>query len=389
MAVPSLHTRPLLVGQWLVLTLLLFTAVAQANMGRESSAGQLVAEPVGIKDIAIVRETLAIDLRPLAANGFAMIEVVYQLHNHGPAKRLDLLFASGEWGITDFRVWLGDQPVHTTRAEGNTLPTTWQAPKETPGIHNERGLQYLEFEGTPMAFTVVVSPGPQVLTVRYSARAAVHVDRSPTVYHQFAYVLAPARDWSDFGGLDVAIQLPESWRAACTPSLAREGDILKGRFETLPADAIAVTVQAPEGRAFYPMVYASEAFFGLAMLGGAFLCWRAGRSKGRSLARPAKALPSTMKQRAWPNSLGVAALYDLAVVVAGMVALLTPFWVLPAGQEGRNYETNPLGVIALPFFLSVLAVPSGFLIAQSTAVIVRYRAAAKARRESTPTASLE
>jgi hypothetical protein len=45
----------------------LLPTVVVANVGPHSSGGQLVAEPMGVAEIAIVRETLAIDLRPLAA----------------------------------------------------------------------------------------------------------------------------------------------------------------------------------------------------------------------------------------------------------------------------------------------------------------------------------
>jgi hypothetical protein len=45
----------------------LLPTVVVANVVPHSSGGQLVAEPMGVAEIAIVRKTLAIDLRPLDA----------------------------------------------------------------------------------------------------------------------------------------------------------------------------------------------------------------------------------------------------------------------------------------------------------------------------------
>lgn len=41
--------------------------------------------------------------------------------------------------------------------------------------------------------------------------------------------------------------LPSRWLAASLPVLTREGDTLLGSFDGLPSEAIALTVQAPEG----------------------------------------------------------------------------------------------------------------------------------------------
>ena len=155
----------------------------------------------------------------------------------------------GAAGVYEFQVWIDDLAVASAPAEGTEIPASWQAPKYTPGIQGGQDVDYLSYSRTgvtPLAFTVVIPPGPRTLKVRYSAEAATHLNGRPTVYRQFAYVLAPARAWSEFGGLDVKIRLPENWRIACTPPLIREGDTLVGSFDDLPADAIALTVQAPQ-----------------------------------------------------------------------------------------------------------------------------------------------
>ncbi len=89
---------------------------ALANVGPPSSGGYIIGEPVGIKDVAITRETLTIDLRPLAANGLTRVEAVYHLHNRGEEKRLDLVFAGGAAGMAEFQVWLDEVSIPSNPA---------------------------------------------------------------------------------------------------------------------------------------------------------------------------------------------------------------------------------------------------------------------------------
>src|SRR5262245_61072630 len=73
--------------------------------------GDVNTEPWGLKEVAIVQKQLTIDLRPLAALRPAYVEVVYDLNNAGPSKKLDLLFVSGEAGVHDFEARLDNEPV--------------------------------------------------------------------------------------------------------------------------------------------------------------------------------------------------------------------------------------------------------------------------------------
>ncbi len=375
MAIPCSPAPRLLVAAWLALVVLMVPAVARANVGPPSSGGQVVGEPVGVVGVDITRETLTIDLCPLAGNGLAQVEAVYHLSNPGSEKKLDLLFASGSANVADFQVWLGGQSVASAPAKDKKLPPSWQAPRQTPGLHGESGLDYLRYHPrgvTPVAFTVVVPSGRHDLKVRYAAEAATYLMGYPTVYRQFAYVLAPARAWSAFGGLDVTVHLPESWRAACAPALERAGDTLKGSFANLPADAIVLTVQAPEGWAFWPLTYAGLGLLGLAGLGGAVACWRGGRSKGRRLALPTETRSNWLDRHAWPKSIGLGVAWGLAVLATGTFATFSPDWVLPAGQAS-HYGYGQVFAMLGVFFLGILALPLGFLIAQVTAVVVRRR----------------
>lgn len=339
----------------------LLPAMACANVGPPWRGGQVVAEPTGTIDVDIKRETLHIDLRPLAANELAVVEAVYHLDNRGAEKKLELLFASGSSSVSEFHVWLDKDPVPTAAAPEQKLPESWQPPRSTPPLPGGTSdVQYLPHRVppiAPLALTVVIPPGRHDLRVQYKAEAATHLYGQPTVYRQFAYVLAPARSWASFGGLDVQIDLPADWRVACEPDLKRVGDALTGSFGQIPADSIALTVQAPEGPNYDRVSTATTVLFGVAGLGGPVVCWYGGLRRGRRNGR-ARIL-----------ALGLGCLWALAVFGAGLLAVFAPEWTLPEGQAthyGYGQAFAILGVI----LLSVAAAPVGFLITLITASIV-------------------
>src|SRR5262249_50559988 len=241
------------------LALLLFPAVARANMAPPSSGGNSAAEPIGIEGVAVTRETLTIDLRPLAANGLARIEAVYHLYNRGPERKLDLLFNVGSQIESDFQVWIGDQPVPSSPGPDRYYPKSWNdRGGSTPGgpeLKRSDWLMYYPTGSTScVAVTVIVPHSEHELKVRYAAQAAVHYYGWPAVFRQFVYMLAPAREWPR---LDVTVLLPEGWHAAWTTDLKREGNTLRGSFDKLPGDSIALTVQAPTGWAYWVLVWLS------------------------------------------------------------------------------------------------------------------------------------
>ena len=89
---------------------LLLPAVGWSNAGPPTrGAPAFLAEPVGIRDVEIVREHLNIDLRGFANGGPAQVEAVYQLHNRGPEQMLDLVFVTGAGAVLGFQVRLGDE----------------------------------------------------------------------------------------------------------------------------------------------------------------------------------------------------------------------------------------------------------------------------------------
>ena len=361
---------------WLVVAfgVLLLPGLVQANVGPPSSGGQVVAEPVGIQEIEIRWEVLQIDLRPLAENEPAMVVAEYQLENHGPEKSLNLLFASGSAEVSQLTVTLDEKPIPSQPAPDTPLPESWQPPKETPGLHGDPPISYLDYGSQPAiphAMTVVIPEGSHKLRVQYRAEAAVHRYGRPTIYHQFAYILAPARAWSRFGGMDVKIQLPPGWLVSCNLALQRTGDVLAGRFSELPADAIALTTQAAVSDSYG---VANEGLFWLYLLSAVFglaFCWKRGRHTGRELAK----LPSeSPPRRVWPTSLFAGILAGLTTFATGLLAIFVPDFLLPANQI-THYGYGKFFYLFGVIYLSSNVVLIGFGVAQLTSRWIRKRSA--------------
>ena len=378
------HKQGFSCSPWIALLLLMVPAIARANIGPSSFGGHIVADPIGVIGIAITHEKLTIDLRPLATNDLPQIKALYHLHNGGAERILELLFASGSANVTDFQVWLEAKPILSRATKETKLPASWRPPTQTPGLSDGSGLDYLSYESknvTPVGFTVTVPPGSHDLKVQYAAEASTHLSGYPTVYRQFAYVLSPARAWSNFGGLDVTIHIPKNWRAACTPALARMGGTLKGSFAKLPADAIALTLQEPEGWTYHLIAYFSLGLLGLIMIGGAVLCWRCGRLKGRRLAAPNKPRPNWLQRHAWPTAIGVGIIWGIAIFAAGFFAIFGPEMGLPHSQVNHYGYRQTFAMIGV-IFLCILVIPVGFMIVQLTAIIIHHRDLAKMNRET-------
>ena len=266
-----------------LLLAMLFTAPrAEANAGPPYYAnGKIAAEPSGMAGITIAHETLVIDMRRLPASPPSMlgksdppkpsypidVSVAYSITNSGPAREIALIFASGAPSTAGFSATLNGRPIAAQPATDVAVPAEWQPPATTPGL-NGKDLIYLDpardtFDAQQVepwghypriaersatssyAFTATIPAGDSVLAVRYQAEPQQHRSGGYTDQlksYQFAYVLAPARAWDGFGDLDVTVHLPACWAAASRPELARAGDELRGSFDAVPADALALTV---------------------------------------------------------------------------------------------------------------------------------------------------
>ena len=265
-------------------------AVARPNAGPTSTSPWVVAEPPGIPDVRITRETLSIDLRPAQLGQAAIVEATYQLHNDGEERLLDLLFAFGSRENRHWSITLDDKPLEGVLTQGADLPTAWRPPSNTPGLEGDSPLLYGPEWRTvePLGFKLVVPRGRSVLKVHYQAEVSLNYAR-PAMYRQFAYILSPARSWASFGGLDLRIQVPGGWSVATTLDLEREGDLLQGSFDRIPADSIAVTMRPPIPASYQRLGMISQAVAVLLGVIGWVVCWKSGRVWAGELVRSAVA----------------------------------------------------------------------------------------------------
>jgi hypothetical protein len=356
---------------------LLLPLTACANIGSKW-LGDPVAEPPGVKDVAITHEDLTIDLRPVAALQPVRVDVVYHVHNPSTTKKLDLIFVSGTADVSDFEVRLDDLPVESRRVPWDEVPGgrtsapwTWNPEQSAPGIENESYYTlWYKHALALLAFSIELPPGPGTLTVHYRARACGAdecLPSHPTTTWQFPYVLSPAREWGSFGGLDVLVYVPAGWQSSSSPALEREEDVLRGHFGDLPSDVLRVATRAPVPPALHR---ANAVYLGqcaLVMVGGGVLCWWAGSWLGRFLARKA----GRGEHVAHRGSITLAAiilplLWAGLIVGAARLAMLGMVASL-GGQESPSfhYRFDVLGCFT--FFQMLLALPVGFLLTWGSA----------------------
>src|SRR5262249_39998087 len=85
-----------------LMTCLALPAAVLANVGPPGSGGNIAAEPSGLEAVAITKETLAIDLRPLAEKKPVEVEAIYHLEKRGEVKQVNLVFVSGSELVENF-----------------------------------------------------------------------------------------------------------------------------------------------------------------------------------------------------------------------------------------------------------------------------------------------
>jgi hypothetical protein len=346
------------------------TSAARANIGE--IGGDVVSEPGGVKGISITRETLTIDLRPLAEAQPARVHVTYHLFNPGAPLKPNLLFISGSATVGDFEVLLGEKRVDVqprarkAREERRgEIPKEWRPPGMLPGISGEKIYFNIEpYDMVPIEFSVEFPSGASILQVRYRAKAAGSPERYPTTTWMLPYVLAPARQWGGFGGLDVLVHLPEGWQFHCNPVLKQEGNELHGSFTELPADFLTLAVRAPLApdtrRAFVRFL----GLYAAAVFGGAIACWWSGRSLGRWLGFRCSA-----RLRASSLPINIQLLFAV-VVGAGWLALIyaSLFWGWRGvheslgGQASPVYYSNPYWSSCVDLIVIALSFPIGTVI---------------------------
>jgi hypothetical protein len=334
----------------LVVALLLIPALAWANVAKRNTEADAVGEPLGMIDVAIVREDLAIDLRQVE-RGRATVEVGYQLDNRGAAKQLALIFASGASSLDGFAVTLDGAAIPAKLVTSATLPESWKAPASTPGPNGPLDLDIDRHAGAA-TFDLAIPPGMHRLAIRYGATTALHHAEEPMLMHQFAYVLAPARSWTSFGQLAITVQVPPGWGAEVEPALERDGDTLKGTFTGVPADAVGITTHSPAG--FYHLLRIVGLLgFGVALLGGGYAVWRIMFARGKRHVRDAY-LGGGDTALAFALSI----VWAVAITVAGWFATYGPDLALVESQADHRGYGDALQLIGI-VLLALVAILVG------------------------------
>lgn len=338
-------------------------SAASANMGPPWIGGPMFAEPDGMKGVRVLHETLVIDLRPVARGEFAQVEAIYRFRNDGPARQLELLFATGANEIAGFTVTLDGAPIPSAPRDVGELPTSWQPPKTTPGFNGHSMRYWPKLEGRDLktlGFTLTVSPGEHTIGVNYRAPASKNMTSYPHASQQFAYVLAPAKSWDGFGKLDVTVHVPEGWQAASEPALTRDGDTLRATFDGIPADALALTFQAPVGTSFYLTAVVLWCLFVAICVTLARWVWRTSVRTGRTCS-------------------------GRGILVRGVLVALAAYLILGAGfvfamggaeqfvpAAHRSGLSGLSDGIVFSIYLSVLGVPALALFTVVTGLLVSY-----------------
>ena len=274
---------------FLLFALLTWPAQARANISAPWQEGTPAAEPGGnLGQLEVIREELAMDLRPLAQGAERVpVRVRYEVRNRGPALTRELVFVTP--GIAAGEVLLDGKVLQGTASRVETLPEAWQG-AQTPDIDGG-SLQYQPYEMSTetqvLSFSLTLAERAQhVIEVRYELLPGWNDTSDMYLSHQIAYLLAPARQWGAFGTLAVRVQLPAGWEAAALPALLRQGDALVGQFQGVPADFFGVTVRRPAEHRWGWLLLALGAVAGVVL--GPMLARRLGRrsaawGRGRAL----------------------------------------------------------------------------------------------------------
>ena len=342
-----------------LIVVLALTAVASANVGKANFAGTSGTEPHGLRGVAIARELLTIDMRPVDGQHDALVTATYHLVNHGDAVTADLVFVAGTPSGAA-RVLLDGAPLAYHEVWRKDVPASWRAPTTTPALDDGPDLPY-EVESTPqLGFAIAIAPGEHDLLVTYEAKPARWRSKEGgTIRWQLGYVLAPARDWDGFGGLDLVVELPAGWRAATTPALAHDGDTLRGHFDALPADAFAITTQAPVEPIHGVMAIVAPILLLLALVGGA------GAIIARCRARARRGV-------VWPTALLFGLAWGVLIGVTGVGFAVRDGFGIPAGQDA--YYGYGQGIFTMfAVVAAIVAIPIGFGIGMAAAAGARPR----------------
>ncbi len=222
-----------------LLILLLLQLPAWANMAAPWDEGDVAGEPSAtLAEVELVREDLTFDFTPLAQSGPVRVTARYQVRNTGEPHQLELVFVAP--GAKNVTVLHQQNEIPFELAPLKEVPPGWQPPDSAPSMDGQtRPVAYHSDERLKGAhFEVPLVAGEQAIEVSYQVSAPVyHPSGQPYREHQFAYILAPARQWKSFGELKLELKMPQGYEYRTTPKLETNNT-----FDELPADAIVITV---------------------------------------------------------------------------------------------------------------------------------------------------
>lgn len=312
-------------------------STVHANMGDPRSGGSTTGEVAGVAAITIAREELTIDLRPLARGGLVAVHAVYHLSNPTTPQSVDVVFAPGS-DMHAFTATLDGAALDVTPLAGVSLPESWRTDH---GRYAER---------VPVGFRMTIPSGAHDVAVRYNANTLQWRGGDPTIDHSFSYILAPARSWGGFGGLDVTVHVPDDWSAATTPALERRGSTLTGSFATVPADRLEIDTQAPH-ETHGLLTIAFLVLFILVLAAGGPWIWM--RTKQR-------ALTSLLV------SMGYALSWSLALIATAVAGVIVPTLVIEETQlNTRGY--GAVFAVAGAIFLACIVFIVGVIVSRVAA----------------------
>ena len=344
---------------------------ASADVGPPNFGGRIAGDPAGLRDVAVERSTLVLDLRPLAAGGLVRIDATYRLNNPGADRRLDLLLTAGP-NIDEFRLTLDDQLLAPARRlQKGELVEGWVPPRETPkiaGRGRHGSLAYRPRSPAVLVFNVTIPPGRCRLHVSYECEAATHLYGDPTIYRQFAYVFSPARGSPNYGGIDLTVHVPPGWYAATNLELPRDGDQLTGHFDALPADSLAITIQSPESPSYASLTYGTQILLLISVISGIVGAWWLGRRLGRRATNLDGVERGFWARHVWPWSIVYGLTWAIVVAGSGALAVYLPDKALPQGQAS-HYGYGQASVTIGVFLLAAILAPIGFVVTQVMAVV--------------------
>ncbi|MBI4853982.1 MAG: hypothetical protein HY819_19465 [Acidobacteria bacterium] len=270
-------------------------------------AGNSIGEPtIDLGSVVVEGETLNIDLRELVnfkrsqmieftseySPRLAFIETLYKIRNDKAPQNITLTFFGDIMSFTPNTksgVWLNDQAVVMENFDPTEkdLPINWGIPNFTPSVNGNWRIPYRPLIKSPIVkFNLEVPTGTHTLKVAYFAQPSTYLQGEETIPWQFVYVLTPARDWVGFSNLDTTIYIPKGWQFSSNVKLTAEGEMLKGSWQSLPANSLSLTIQIPSPNFFKLGI--------LAWLIGLALCLSLGNLTGKLLRRYKKSLVLAM-----------------------------------------------------------------------------------------------